>query len=48
MPVIIVASRKFQRDSNAAYLDVRERVGQNLSSLQEGIAGVRVVQAYAQ
>ena len=27
MPVILVASRKFQRDSNAAYLEVRERVG---------------------
>lgn len=48
MPVIIVASRKFQRDSNAAYLVVRERVGQNLSELQEGISGVRVIQAYAQ
>lgn len=47
MPLIIVASRKFQRDSNAAYLDVREQVGQTLSSLQEGIAGVRVIQAYA-
>ena len=47
MPVIIVASRKFQRDSNAAYLDVRENIGQNLSTLQEGIAGVRVIQAYA-
>jgi ATP-binding cassette subfamily B protein len=47
MPIIIVASRKFQRDSNAAYLDVRENIGQNLSALQEGIAGVRVIQAYA-
>ena len=47
MPVIIIASRKFQRDSNAAYLDVRENIGQNLSTLQEGIAGVRVIQAYA-
>ena len=46
MPIIIVASRKFQRDSNAAYLDVREQIGQTLSSLQEGIAGVRVIQAY--
>jgi ATP-binding cassette subfamily B protein len=46
MPVIIVASRKFQRDSNAAYLDVREQIGHTLSSLQEGIAGVRVIQAY--
>lgn len=47
LPVIIVASRKFQRDSNVAYLDVREQIGQTLSSLQEGIAGVRVIQAYA-
>jgi ATP-binding cassette, subfamily B, bacterial len=46
MPIIIVASRKFQRDSNAAYLEVREQVGQTLSSLQEGISGVRVIQAY--
>ncbi len=46
-PVLVVASRKFQRDSNAAYLDVREQVGQNLSTLQEGVAGVRVIQAYA-
>ncbi|MEP1126585.1 MAG: ABC transporter ATP-binding protein [Ilumatobacter sp.] len=48
MPVIIIGSRKFQRDSNEAYLEVRERVGQNLSELQEGISGVRVIQAYAQ
>ena len=47
LPVILLASIKFQRDSNAAYLDVRERVGQNLSALQEGISGVRVIQAYA-
>jgi ATP-binding cassette subfamily B protein len=47
LPIIVVASIKFQRDSNAAYLEVRERVGQNLSALQEGISGVRVIQAYA-
>jgi ATP-binding cassette subfamily B protein len=47
LPIIVVASRKFQRDSNAAYLDVRENIGQNLSTLQEGITGVRVIQAYA-
>ncbi|MFN0030055.1 MAG: ABC transporter ATP-binding protein [Acidimicrobiales bacterium] len=46
-PIILLASRKFQRDSNVAYLEVRERVGQNLSALQEDIAGVRVIQAYA-
>ncbi len=47
-PVIVIASVKFQRDANTAYLSVRERVGQNLGTLQEGIAAVRIIQAYAQ
>ena len=46
-PFLIAASVKFQRDSNKAYLEVREKVGANLSALQEGITGVRVIQAYA-
>lgn len=45
MPFIIVATRRFQRDSNEAYLEVRERVGENLSAIQENITGVRVIQA---
>jgi ATP-binding cassette, subfamily B, bacterial len=45
-PILGIASVRFQRASNAAYLDVRERVGANLSNLQEGITGVRVIQAY--
>ena len=48
MPLLIAASIKFQHDSNKAYLTVRERVGANLSALQEGITTVRVIQAYAQ
>jgi ATP-binding cassette, subfamily B, bacterial len=47
LPPVILASIKFQRDSNDAYLDVRDRIGSTLSHLQEGIAGVRVVQAFA-
>ncbi|HET6950147.1 MAG TPA: ABC transporter ATP-binding protein [Acidimicrobiales bacterium] len=47
LPPVILASVKFQRDSNVAYLDVRDRIGTTLSHLQEGIAGVRVVQAFA-
>jgi ATP-binding cassette subfamily B protein len=47
LPPVIVASIKFQRDSNVAYLEVRDRIGSTLSHLQEGIAGVRVVQAFA-
>jgi ATP-binding cassette, subfamily B, bacterial len=45
-PFVIVASVRFQRQSNRAYLTIRERVGSNLSRLQEGITGVRVIQAY--
>jgi ATP-binding cassette subfamily B protein len=48
LPMLIIASIRFQRTSNRAYLDVREKVGNNLSTLQEGIAGVRVIQAYGQ
>ena len=46
LPFVAVASVKFQRDSNAAYLTVRDRIGSTLSSLQEGISGVRVIQAF--
>ena len=46
VPVLGLASVRFQRSSNRAYLEVRERVGHNLSNLQEGITGVRVIQAY--
>ena len=46
VPLVVLASIKFQRDSNRAYLDVRNRIGGVLSNLQEGIAGVRVIQAF--
>ena len=43
LPPVIVSSIKFQRDSNKAYLLVRDRIGTTLSSLQEGLSGVRVI-----
>ncbi|MGH1491089.1 MAG: ABC transporter ATP-binding protein [Acidimicrobiales bacterium] len=46
-PVIVAASIKFHRDSNRAYVAVRDNVGLTLNSLQEGISGVRIVQAFA-
>ena len=46
LPFVVAASVKFQRDSNTAYLTVRDRIGSTLSSLQEGISGVRVIQAF--
>ena len=47
LPILVIASIVFQRSSNRAYLQVRDRVGQNLSEMQESISGVRVIQAYA-
>ena len=44
-PAIVIASVRFQRQANRAYLDVREQVGSTLAQVQEGIATVRVVQA---
>ena len=46
VPFVVLASIKFQRDSNVEYLTVRDRIGLTLSALQEGISGVRVIQAY--
>jgi ATP-binding cassette subfamily B protein len=46
VPPVVWASRWFRRESNRAYLEVRERIGTNLATLQEGLAGVRVVQAF--
>ena len=46
LPPVIVSSRKFRRNSNDAYLVVRDRIGQTLSTLQESLAGIRVVQAF--
>ncbi len=46
VPPLIIASAWFRRESNRAYLTVRDRIGVNLATLQEGLAGVRVVQAF--
>ncbi|MGQ0826462.1 MAG: ABC transporter ATP-binding protein [Actinomycetota bacterium] len=48
VPVLVQASRWFRRESNKAYVQLRERVGGTLTSFQEGMAGVRVVQAFNQ
>ncbi len=47
LPVLGVATRIFRKHADAAYWSVREWIGQVLSSLQEGISGVRIIQAYA-
>ncbi len=47
VPGVIAASVWFRRVSNRAYLHVRDTVSATLSSLQEGLSGVRVVQAFS-
>ena len=46
--VLVAVSVVFQRQARRAYDQVRERIGRVLASLQEGITGVRVVQAFTQ
>jgi ATP-binding cassette subfamily B protein len=47
VPFVVMASVRFARQSRTTYTTVRERIAGTLSRLQEGITGVRVVQAYA-
>ena len=46
LPLLGVATRIFRKHADKAYWAVREWIGQVLSSLQEGISGVRIIQAY--
>jgi ATP-binding cassette subfamily B protein len=46
VPPVYFASRWFRRVSNKAYLEVRDSIATNMSTLQEGLEGIRVVQAY--
>jgi ATP-binding cassette subfamily B protein len=46
VPPVYFASRWFRRVSNIAYLEVRDRIATNLTTLQESLEGVRVVQAF--
>ncbi|MCL4291593.1 MAG: ABC transporter ATP-binding protein/permease [Acidimicrobiia bacterium] len=46
VPPVVWVTRWFQRASGRAYVAVRERIGETLTTLQEGLEGVRVVQAF--
>lgn len=46
--LLVVISAVFQRWVSTSYAQVRERIGGVLALLQEGITGVRVVQAFTQ
>ena len=48
LPFLLAASLIFRRFADRAYQRVREHIGRVLGTVQEGISGVRVVQAYTQ
>ena len=47
LPILGIATKIFRNHADKTYWSVREWIGQVLSSLQEGISGVRIIQAYA-
>jgi ATP-binding cassette, subfamily B, bacterial len=46
LPVLLVASWAFHHSAGGAYHAIRDRVAETLTALQEGLSGVRVVQAF--
>src|SRR4029453_18546999 len=46
LPVLLIASWTFHHSAGGAYHAIRDRVAETLTALQEGLSGVRVVQAF--
>jgi ATP-binding cassette subfamily B protein len=46
VPVLVWSSLRYGKRSRPAFLALRDRVADTMSSLQEGLAGVRVVQSF--
>jgi ATP-binding cassette subfamily B protein len=46
LPILIASSWSFHHSAGGAYHAIRDRVAETLTALQEGLAGVRVVQAF--
>jgi ATP-binding cassette subfamily B protein len=47
VPILVVSSLRYGRRSRPAFLALRDSVADTMSSLQEGLAGVRVVQSFS-
>jgi ATP-binding cassette subfamily B protein len=45
LPVLIASSWAFHHGAGRAYHAIRDRVAETLTTLQEGLSGVRVIQA---
>ena len=47
VPILVVSSLRYGKRSRPAFLALRDRVADTMSSLQEGLTGVRVVQSFS-
>jgi len=46
LPILVLSSWSFHHSAGHAYHAIRDRVAETLTALQEGLAGIRVVQAF--
>src|SRR5436189_1714199 len=46
LPILVVSSWSFHHSPGRVYHAIRDRVAETLTALQEGLAGIRVVQAF--
>jgi len=46
VPLLVWSSLRYGKNSRPAFLTLRDRVAETMSSLQEGLTGVRVLQSY--
>jgi ATP-binding cassette, subfamily B, bacterial len=46
-PLLAISAMSYQRRSHPSYLALRERVADTMTSLQEGLTGMRVVQSFS-
>jgi len=46
VPLLVWSSLRYGKNSRPAFLALRDRVAETMSSLQEGLTGVRVLQSY--
>src|ERR671937_1725940 len=46
LPILVLSTWTFHHSAGRVYRAIRDRVAETLTALQEGIAGVRVVQAF--
>jgi ATP-binding cassette subfamily B protein len=48
VPLLVWSSLRYGKRSRPAFMDLRDRVADTMSALQEGLTGVRVVQSFGQ